>query len=452
MTINASRRRFLSLAVKYSVLGAAAPLALNLAGIRAASAADTSGAYKALVCIFLYGGNDAHNTIIPYDLPTYKKYADVRGPLAVPRESLTPTVISPTNGWGQSQEFALHPMLAPLKTLFDDGKLVPIMRVGTLLQPTTVADYINKRNLPPKLMSHNDQFSLWQSMLAEGATSGWGGRLGDLLASSNLGNGLLTNMSVGNSAIFSNGKQSTEFTVAPSGIQFVKDIQGLEGTAQIISNRLSQANQHLLLGELSTRYKTALIGSNSLTNSATFSTFNPVFPQTELGSQLAMVAKIIAANQDLGMKRQVFFVSMGGFDNHSGVAILHPPLLQALANSMSAFQNTIDSLGLGSQVTTFTASDFGRSFVPNGDGADHGWGGHHFIMGGTVKGKTWAGELPTFTLKGPDDIGNGRLLPAVSIDQYAGTLASWMGVTDSELPTICPNISKFSAKNLGFMA
>lgn len=452
MTTNISRRRFLSLALKYSVMGAAAPIALNLAGIRAASAANTVGGYKALVCIFLYGGNDAHNTIIPYDLPTYNKYADIRGTLAVPRTSLAANVISPSGGWGQAQEFALHPMLAPLKALFDDGKLVPVMRVGTLLRSTTLDDYINKRNLPPKLMSHNDQFSLWQSMLAEGSTSGWGGRLGDLLASSNLDNSILTNVSVGNSAIFSNGKQSTEFTVTPTGIQSINDIQGLAGSAQIMSDRLSQTNPHLLVNELATRYRRGLLGSNSLANSSSFSTFSSTMPNTELGNQLAMVAKIIAANQDLSMKRQVFFVSMGGFDHHSGTSLLHPPMLQALANSMSAFQNTIDSLGLGTQVTTFTASDFGRSLVPNGDGTDHGWGGHHFVMGDAVKSKAWVGALPTLSLKGPDDVGSGRLLPAISVDQYAATLASWMGVSDTELPVVFPNINNFSTKNLGFMA
>lgn len=452
MTTNISRRRFLTLALKYTAMGAAAPIALNLACIRAASAANTSGQYKALVCIFLYGGNDAHNTIIPYDLPTYKKYADVRGSLAVAREDLISTVVTPTNGWGQGQQFALHPKLAPLKTLFDDGKLVPIMRVGALLQPTSLDDYKNNRHLPPKLMSHNDQFSFWQSMLAEGTSSGWGGRLGDLLASSNLDNSLLTNLSIGNSAIFSNGKISTEFTVDPSGLQAIKNIQGVEGTAQVISDNLSQYNQHLLINELSKRYKNAIIGSNSLANSPSFSTLTPDMPDTELGNQLGMVAKIIAANQDLDMKRQIFFVSMTGFDHHSEMVLKHPPLLQALANSMSAFQNAIDKLGLGSQVTTFTASDFGRSLVPNGDGTDHGWGGHHFVMGGAVKSKAWAGALPTLTLKGSDDIGSGRLLPAISVDQYAATLASWMGVTDSELPTIFPNIINYSTKNLGFMA
>jgi uncharacterized protein (DUF1501 family) len=452
MTRNISRRRFLNLALKYSVMGAAAPLALNLASIRAASAANTSGQYKALVCVFLYGGNDAHNTIVPYDLATYKKYADIRAGLAVPRQNLSTTIITPTSGWGQGHQFALHPMLAPLKTLFDDGKLVPVMNVGALLRPTTLADYKSKRNLPSKLMSHNDQFSFWQSMLSEGASTGWGGRLGDLLASSNLDNSQLTNISVGSPAIFSSGKKNSEFTVDPSGIQSIKDIQGLQGSAQIISDRLLQNNQHLFVNELAKRYKTAVVGSKLLADSPAFSTFIPNFPQTELGIQLAMVAKIIAANQDLSMKRQVFFVSMGGFDHHSGLVVKHPPLLQALANSMSAFQNAMDGLGLGSQVTTFTASDFGRSFVPNGDGTDHGWGGHHFVMGGAVKSKAWVGALPAFTLKGPDDIGSGRLLPAISVDQYMATLARWMGVTDSELPTIFPNIINFSTKNLGFMA
>ncbi len=451
MSTKISRRRFLNLALKYSILGAAAPIGLNLAGIRAASAADTSGGYKALVCIFLYGGNDSYNTIIPYDLPTYTKYAQVRGALAVARANLAATVINPTGGWGQGREFALHPTLAPLKSLFDDGKLVPVMRVGTLLRPTTLDDYAKKLNLPPKLMSHNDQFSFWQSMLAEGSSSGWGGRLGDLLTASNLDNSLLTNVSVGNSAIFSNGKQSTEFTVAPTGIQFIKNIQGLAGSAQVISSRLSQTNPHLLINELGARYSKGLSASNALANAPGFISFKPAMPNSDLGAQLAMVAKIIAANQDLGMQRQVFFVSMSGFDHHSGTNALHPPLLQSLANSMSAFQNTMDSMGLGSQVTTFTASDFGRSLVPNGDGTDHGWGGHHFVMGGAVKSRVWAGELPSLTLKGPDDIGSGRMLPAISVDQYAATLASWMGVTDAELPIVFPNINNFSTKNLGFM-
>jgi uncharacterized protein (DUF1501 family) len=453
MTKQASRREFLRQAGRLGVLGAAAPMAMQLSAIGAASATATDPTYKALVCIYLYGGNDSHNTIVPADATVYARYAAARGPVAVPLDSLSATTITPTDGWPDDRAFALHPKLTGLKSVFDSGQLALAMGVGTLLKPTTRDDYFAGRNLPAKLMSHNDQFSTWQALAVEGAASGWGGRLGDLIASQNDStNAMFTNMSVGAAATFSNGTVSNEFIIGPNGPVGLQDLAGLPGSAVQMTEGLLRTSPHLLRAELANRIDRALRGSAILEGGLAGVPSYPM-PATSLGAQLGMVARLIAAQQNLGMQRQVFFVSMGGFDSHIGLNDDHPLLLGEVGEAMAAFQGVLNTMGMGNQVTTFTASDFGRSLTTNGQGSGHGWGSHHFVMGGAVKPKSWVGALPTLQLQGADDIGQGRLLPSISVDQYGSTLARWMGVTDPEqLRTIFPRIGEFATDDLGFMA
>ena len=446
-----SRRAFLAHASRFAALGAAAPLGLSLASIGAASAAALPDDYRALVCVFLYGGNDSHNTVVSYDEATHARYQQARGSLALSRESLAPWVLDPAQAFPDGQAFAFNPALQALHPVFTGGQLALAMRVGTLLRPTTRDDFFAQRHLPPKLMSHNDQFSEWQSLLAEGAQSGWGGRIGDLLAAdAGQQASLFTAMSLDGSAVFSTGTAVNEFMLASSGPIHVAGVPGAAGSAAAIQASLTRASAHLMRRELARRTQVAETGATQLdTALAGIGSFG--LPATTLGLQLDMVARLIAARDRLGMKRQTFFVSMSGFDLHSGMALGHAPLLQELGDALAAFQLAMNNAGLADSVLSFTASDFGRALTINGDGTDHGWAGHHLVMGGAVKPRQWVGAVPRCELGAPDEVGQGRMLPAISVDQLGATLATWMGVPDSDMATVFPNIGAFPTRTLDLL-
>jgi uncharacterized protein (DUF1501 family) len=447
-----SRRAFLRQASRYATLGVAAPLGLELSTIAAAAAATLPDDYRALVCVFLYGGNDSYNTVVPYDQATHAHYQAARGAaLAVPRSALAGTRLNPALAWPDEQAFALNPHLAAMKPVFDRGQLALAMRVGTLLQPVTREDFLAQRNLPPKLMSHNDQFSLWQALLAEGAQSGWGGRIGDLLAEpAGQQASLFTAMSLDLSAVFSTGASVNEFMLASDGPIRLQPIPGAAGSGKAIYNALTRPSPHLLELELARRTQISLSGADQLTAALT-GIGDTGLPGTSLGLQLNMVARLIAARDRLGLKRQTFFVSMSGFDHHSGMTEQHGGLLQELGDALAGFQDVMNSMGLGDQVLSFTASDFGRALTANGDGTDHGWGAQHLVMGGAVKPRQWVGAAPTCILGAPDEIGQGRMLPAISVDQLGATLATWMGVADADLDTVFPRIGSFDQRTLDLL-
>jgi len=446
-----SRRAFLRHASHFAALGAAAPLGLSLASIGAASAATMPTDYRALVCVFLYGGNDSHNSIVTFDESTHARYAQARGSLALTRDALAPWVLDPAQAFPDGQAFALNPALQALHPVFSNGQLALAMRVGTLLRPTTRDDFFAQRRLPPKLMSHNDQFSEWQSLLAEGAQSGWGGRIGDLLASDAGQQGsLFTAMSLDGSAVFSTGTSVNEFMLASTGPIHVAPVPGAPGSVNAILNSLTRGSPQLMRRELARRTQVAETGATQLdTALAGIGSFG--LPATPLGLQLDMVARLIAARDRLSMKRQTFFVSMPGFDLHSGMALGHAPLLQELGDAMAAFQVVMNNAGLDDAVLGFTASDFGRALTANGDGTDHGWGGHHLVMGGAVKPRQWVGAVPRCEMGAPDEVGQGRMLPAISVDQLGATLATWMGVPDSDLATVFPRIGQFPQRTLDLL-
>ncbi|HEV8691785.1 MAG TPA: DUF1501 domain-containing protein, partial [Ideonella sp.] len=404
-----------------------------------------------LVCVFLYGGNDSHNTIVSYDDPTYARYQQARGSLALSHDALTPYLLDPAIAWPDAQAFALNPALQALLPVYSSGQLAMAMRVGTLLRPVTRDDFFAQRHLPPKLMSHNDQFSEWQALLAEGAQSGWGGRIGDLLAAdAGQGSSLFTAMSLNSSAVYSTGASVNEFMLGSAGPIHVGAIPGAPGSSAAIYNSLTRSSPHLIHRELARRTQVAESGAMQLDGAlAGIGDFG--LPDTGLGAQLNMVARLIAARDHLGMKRQTFFVSMSGFDLHSGMATNHAPLLQELGDALGAFQAAMNNAGLADSVLSFTASDFGRALTINGDGTDHGWGGHHFVMGGAVKPRQWVGAVPRCELGAPDEVGQGRMLPAISVDQLGATLATWMGVPDSDLPTVFPNINAFPTRTLDLL-
>jgi uncharacterized protein (DUF1501 family) len=459
MTTPSSRREFLKRSSAFSVAGAAAPWALNLAAISEA-AAQTATDYKALVCVFLYGGNDHGNTLVPYDQATYDSYATLRSTLATARSALDATVLTPAAGFAlpNSRQYALAPQLSALKPVFDAGRLGVLLNIGPLSQITSKAEY-NARTvpLPPRLFSHNDQQSTWQASSPEGSASGWGGRIGDLLASGN-GQSVFTAVSVTGNAVYLSGRSAVQYQVTSNGSVPISGIgntlYGSTAAAQALRSLITSTpgsnlfeREHARVVQRSIDADVALrSGLSGITPLAT------AFPATGLGSQLSMVARMIAARNAVGAKRQVFFVGIGGFDAHDKLADNHPLLLTQIGGALAAFDAAMVELGTSPQVTAFTASDFGRTLSSNGDGSDHGWGSFHFISGGAVRGQRFFGQAPLPGNNGPDDVGQGRMLPTMAVDQLAATLATWMGVSATNLQTVVPGIGNYTAKDLGLFA
>ncbi len=458
-----TRRVVLQRAMQLSGLGVATPLAINLAAIGEAAAFESSG-YKALVCVFMYGGNDYANTVVPYDTANYALYHQIRAGaagdnedgIALARADLAATALTPLDGavLTDGLQYALAPQLGGLKSLFDAGRLAIQLNVGPLIQPTTLAQYRSSNKvanpLPPKLFSHNDQQSVWQSDGSEGSTNGWGGRLGDIALSSNPSNAQLTCISASSNAVFVSGQDAMQYQISGNG---AIRINALGGTLRNAVNAIvTRSSAHVLEDECAavTRRSIELEGTvNAALGGVTLTT---PFPNNPLARQMRVVARLIAANSTLGVKRQVFFVSLGGFDNHNSLMTAHPALMTRLDGAMSAFYAATVELGVADKVTTFTASDFGRTLSSNSDGSDHGWGSHHFVMGGAVNGGRFYGTAPHVSTETDDQVGQGRLLPTPAVDQFGATLAQWFGCAVSELPGILPNIGNFSNTSLGFLS
>jgi uncharacterized protein (DUF1501 family) len=448
----AGRREFLRQAAHLSIAGVAAPWALNLAALAEAAAQSVSD-YKALVCVFLYGGNDHGNTLVPADAATHAQYTQIRGSLATPLDKLGSTLLTPSVPLPDGRQLALAPELAPLMPLFAGGQLAVLLNVGTLIQPTS-REQFRAANvpLPPKLFSHNDQQSVWQSSLPEGATSGWGGRMGDLFLSSN-NKATFTCVNVAGNAVFMSGTTAVQYQVSPGGSVPLRGLQqplfGSAACSEALRHLVTAPHTHLMRSEYTRITNRAIDADATLTASlgppdTRFDLANP------LQAQLQMVARMIAAREALGAKRQVFFVSLGGFDNHDFLLSQHPGLLTTVGTALATFYEAIAAMGVQNQVTTFSASDFGRTLTSNGDGSDHGWGSHHFVMGGAVSGGRFHGALPAYGLDNDNAVGQGRLLPSTSVDQLAATLALWMGVSSTDLALVAPNIGNWRGQeNLG---
>ena len=475
-----SRRAFLRRSAQLALSGTALPFALNLAAMGEA-AAFTANDYKALVCVFLYGGNDYANTVVTYDDASYDQYSAVRGGgvgqsaggIALAKSSLAATLLSPTTPLPGARQYALHPAMPGLANLFNSGKAAVQLNVGPLVVPLTRAQYSSADRktypLPPKLFSHNDQTSIWQSSSPEGSTIGWGGNLGDLALSSNT-NSLFTCINVTGNAVFLSGDSALSYQVSSSGAVRINaaksNVYGSSAVKTAMYQLVQQTRTHLLENEYN-RVTARAIGAEeqlsaglaSVTLATPFPTGNP------LADQLKTVARLIGARTTLGTKRQVFLVSIGGFDLHDNLVRDQATVLGRVSAAMTAFYNATVELGVANNVTAFTASDFGRTLSSNGDGSDHGWGGHHFLVGGAVRGQAFYGTAPPVSVgstTAPQDqwhVGQGRLLPSTSVDQYAATLASWFGVADAEMANILPNLRHFGTTagrpdyptNLGFM-
>jgi uncharacterized protein (DUF1501 family) len=462
MTRETSRREFLKRSSAFTAAGAAAPWALNLAAISEA-AAQSATDYKALVCVFLFGGNDHGNTLVPYDQPSYDAYAALRGGLATARSALDATALTPSVALPDGRQYALAPTLAPLKPAFDAGRMGVLLNVGTLIQPTTKAQFSARSvPLPPQLFSHNDQQSVWQASSPEGASSGWGGRIGDLLASGN-GQSVFTAVSVQGNAVYLSGHDTSQYQVSPSGSVRVNGIgtslYGSAAAAQALRTLItSSASSHLFEQEHVRVVQRSVDADVSLRAAlASLPALATTFPSTPLGGQLGMVARMIAVRSATQARRQVFFVGIGGFDHHDKLLEAHPGLLAQVGGALASFDAAMVELGTSQQVTAFTASDFGRTLSSNGDGSDHGWGSFHFVMGGAVRGQRFfsqaaQGAAPVPGNNGPDDVGQGRMLPTMAVDQLAATLGTWMGVSSGNLSTVVPNIGNYTTRDLGLFA
>ena len=449
----ATRRQFLGRAATVSA-AAGTPFAANLFAVGAASAQQASD-YKALVCIFLGGGNDQSNTVVPISTAEYDAYARSRGALALPSQQLLP--ITPTSWNGPS--LALNPSIASLKALFDSGKVACLANVGTLCAPTTRAQYLSGSvKLPFQLFSHSDQAGAWQTGLPDRpSATGWLGRMGDLTASAfNPGSSVSIAMSVAGNTTILAGDRTIQYQVTTQGAVKVSALSNLGGSA-VAGNALRTLTtgarpDSLLENELNKVSGRAIGAESIVTSGLSAVTLTTAFPNTSVGNQLKMVAQLIGARSGLAQKRQIFFVQAGGYDFHSNLIGAQSDRLKELSDAMAAFYQATVALGVSRNVTSFTASDFGRALQSNGQGSDHGWGGHHFIMGDAVIGNRIYGKFPTVVLNGPEDAGQGRLVPSTSVDEYVATLALWFGVSPTNLSTVVPNIGRFSRTDLGFLS
>jgi len=409
--------------------------------------------YKAMVCIFMFGGNDANNMVVPVD-SRYAGYQQARANLALPQGQLLPLQT------GSQANYGLHPNMPELQALFNNQKNLAILaNVGTLVQPTSQQAYQSYQNLPENLYSHSDQQDQWQSAQLVGTpNAGWAGKVADSVQSSlNSSAQFPPILSISGNTIFCTGDTTRPFTMNPGQ---TPGLQGFDSSAAAQARFL--ATQQLLTFD---NGLSLVQSANSVTGSAVqygivladalknIPTLQTKFPDTYLAAQLQQVAQVIAARSALGMGRQIFFCSYGGFDTHSDQLTQHVQLMSQLSQGMSAFYQATQELGVANQVTTFTLSEFSRTFEPGTNGGtDHAWGSHQVILGDAVKGNALYGTFPTLALGGPDDADqNGRWIPTTALDQYAATLASWFGVSDANLPTIFPNLNNFPTSKLGFM-
>lgn len=452
-----ARRRFLR---QLGGLGAAASTLGLLDWSRLAAAAEPGDDYKALVCIFLFGGNDSYNCVVPGDPAGHATYALARRGLAVPRESLL-ALADPAHADPLGRTFGLNPAMAALHPVFQtERRLAVTFNVGPLMVPLTKAQYrAGSAPRPPSLESHSDQQFQTQTagiFTQDNSYTGWHGRAADLLETANSGASTFFNISLAGSNVIQTGQRVLPYTIDSGGSQDVPISKYVSGNMQERLrggvHGLLDTSPHVLAKAYGNIKRRALEGNAALAEALAAAPVPAGFPATSLGRQLQTVARVMAVAPGLGIRRQTFFCSMGGYDTHSDQNQSHPGLLATLAEAMAAFHGHTVSAGLAGNVTTFTASEFARTFAMNGSfGTDHAWGGVQFVMGGAVRGGLY-GTMPDQTLGGPDDVGSqGRFIPTTAVDQVASTLALWFGVSPSALGYVTPRIGYFAAADLGFM-
>lgn len=438
------RRRFLR-----TLFGAAAgyttPFLLDLD--RMAAFAQTTD-YRAMVCLFLFGGNDSHNLIVPVTGPaglTYADYFNSRTSLAIGQGALLQ--VAPANLPGQV--FGFHPGMPELQSLFIQNRCAVVANVGNLIRPLTKTQYQSGVGRPSQLFSHSDQTTAWMTSIPNlPLSTGWAGRIADNIRLMNTNSTVSTSISLSGTNIMQRGRYvipqsvSSNGTSAVSGYNPVANPQTAVGTA--IQSMLLQPRRDLF-DDYYMDTLTKSVDLNQAMLPQNLPVLTTVFPNTSIGNQLKMIARIIAMRSTLGMNKQIFFCSMGGFDTHSGQLASHTTLYQQISQGLSAFYNATVEMNIADKCLAFTASDFGRTLSNNQGGTDHGWGSHQLVVGGAVQGGRIHGQFPPVTFNHNWDVGQGRLLPTTSIDQYGATIAQWFGVPAADLPTVFPNLPNFTS-------
>lgn len=454
--------------------GAAAIASAAIAGHPAsfsAHAANTSG-YKALVCVFFLGGLDNHDVLLPYDQSSYDAFQSIRQTLMTQqgaqrqRSALLPIVPDDPSLLG-GRQVALPPEMLQLKSLFDQGEAAIVANLGPLIEPVTRTSFESgAARVPPRLFSHNDQQATWQASAPEGAQFGWGGLFADAIlnAGANSAAPEFTTISSTDVGPFLTGRSARPYQVSVSGaanVDILYDLREADLPAEqreildALQSQLrsdSYRSPHILQQDMSVAL------SGSFKSNATYdqarqsgTALQTQFPAGGLAAQLRAVAETIAVRSQLSVSRQIFFVGIGGFDTHSDQARSLPGLLSQIDGSLAAFHAAMGELGLNNDVTLFTASEFGRTLAVNGDGTDHGWGGHSFVLGGGVRGRQIYGSVPDFALGHEADSGSGRIIPSLSVEQFAAPLGRWFGLTDAELASALPNLANFDAGAAAFL-
>jgi uncharacterized protein (DUF1501 family) len=443
------RRNFLSLSAKLAALGLTG---LGLGPARRFFTADVKAAaavtdYKALVCIYQFGGNDSNNTIVPVDTARYTAYQNCRGGMTLTASQLLPPIMA-----ADGSPYAFHASLAELQPIYNAGYLAVVLNVGQLYRPLTRQQYLQGGAAPPNLFSHSDQTTQAQAGVPNSVSSGWGGRLLDLFGATDA----LAAVSVSSPALFLTG-EAVRSNVIPPGSNL--GLSGLSIYPPSAADARRQAVNALLyldggnpVREAANQvFSDGLQLADTLTASGNLPPTTQPFPATSLGNQLREVARLIRVRSQMGPGRQVFFCAIGGWDTHSAQIGTHATLLQQLSQALAAFATATLELGFAGNVTTFTQTEFNRTMQSNGGGTDHAWGGHQLVMGGAVRGGIF-GQLPTFAFSGPDDANNrGVWIPTIGSAQFGATLGKWFGASPAELAWAFPNLANFPTADLGFM-
>jgi len=411
--------------------------------------------YRALVCVFLFGGNDSFNMLVPRSSAEYDVYAGSRQNLAIPREDLLPITAATPDG----SLYGLHPSMAGLQGLFGQGRAAFVTNVGPLIEPVTRETFFDgSATLPPQLFSHNDQQDQWNSLRGNAPSkTGWAGRMADLIRTGVAGQRMATNASLFGANLLQSAEATVAYVMGPQGpVQF----EGFSSDPGSVLYEQRQAFLRVLAADYGSVYERAFAEVQSRAIEAADTVTAAIesapnlatpFPQSQLGTQLQTVARLIAVRDELEMQRQIFFVAAGGFDSHDNQNEDQPGLLGGVSDAIAAFYAATAELGVAEQVTTFTQSDFGRTLTSNGDGTDHAWGGNQVVVGGAVRGGDLYGRYPLLAIDGEDDVGGGRMIPSTSADQYAATLARWFGIPEDDLGVVAPHIDNFAVRDLGFM-
>ena len=413
--------------------------------------------YKALVCVFLFGGNDSFNMVVPNSTAEYNVYAQSRQNLAIAQQDLLP--INPLSLAPGSNPFGVHPSMAGLQSLFENGNAAVIANVGPLIEPTTLEQlYSGSVTVPPQLFSHNDQQDQWHSLKGTSTSkTGWAGRIADLIRQSVTDQQMATNASLSGTSLWQSADETIAYVMGQTGPLpfegFSNDPDTFQYDQKLAFRRIVEAEYSSIYERGFAEIQQRAIAAADTVSEAidTAPTLTTQFPNSQLGRQLETVARLIGNRDSLAMQRQVFFVATGGFDSHDDQNQNQPGLLGGVSAAVKAFYDATVELNVAESVTTFTQSDFGRTLTSNGDGSDHAWGGNQLVIGGSVRGRDIYGTYPLLQIGSPEDVGGGRFIPTTSSDQLAATLARWFGVPDVDLDIVAPNIANFAQRDLGFM-